>query len=141
MAAALAGSPVVGCTSLRIDYHDLGDTSALAAIEPGVTTRAEVLRRLGPPDEMRRPAPVDRARETSPIRRRIIEAGDVFGRDAYTYASGRHTTRAFGILPMGPALFRITWVRSSEERWRIEFDEADVVRSVSHVDEAADADG
>ena len=65
----------------------------------------------------------------------------MFGRDAYTYAAGRHTTRAFGILPLGPALFRITQVRSTEQRWRIEFDEADVVRSVSHVDEAADADG
>lgn len=135
------GSTIVGCTTVRIDFHEQGDSGALVAIEPGVTTRSEVLRRLGPPDEMRRPAPFERARETSPIRRRIIEAGDVFGRDAYTYASGRHTTRAFGILPLGPALFRVTRVRSTEERWRIEFDEADVVRSVSRVDEAADADG
>ena len=39
-------------------------------------------------------------------------------------------------MPLGPPLLRVTWRRSYEERWSIEFGPDDVVRSVSQVDEA-----
>jgi len=40
------------------------------------------------------------------------------------------------LLPVGIKLLSTTRSRATEERWRIEFDERDVVRSVSHSDEA-----
>ena len=72
---------------------------------PGVTTRAEVLRRLGPPEELRRPAVFERARLSTPQHRRILEAGDVFGHDAYTYASARRRLDSAGLLPLRTLLF------------------------------------
>ena len=126
---------VCGCTTIELNFQRLPPPEELASVQSGVTTRSEVLRRLGPPEEFRRPAPFERARLTSPQQRQIIEAQEIFGRDAYTYASGRRTTRTFGILPAGIVLFRISRVRSAEVRWRIEFDGAGVVSSVSHVDE------
>jgi hypothetical protein len=62
----------------------------------------------------------------------------VFGRDVYTYSRERRTEKRAGILPLFVAVFRVTRVRSLDERWRIEFDADGVVRSVSHVDEGAE---
>jgi hypothetical protein len=137
---SVALAAISGCTTVELDYQRLPAPEALRSIQPGVTTRSEALQQLGPPEEFRRPAPFERARRTSPQRRRIVEGKDVFGRGVYTYASERDTRRNFGLLPTGPALFRISWRSSREDRWRLEFDENDVVRSVSHVDEIADDD-
>jgi hypothetical protein len=131
---------VFGCTTLEINYQRLPAPEALGSIQEGVTTRSEVLERLGPPEEFRQPSPFDRTRRTSPQRRRILEGGEVFIRDVYTYASERYTLETFGLLPVGPSLFRVSWRNSREERWRLEFDENDVVHTVSHVDERADDD-
>jgi hypothetical protein len=136
---SVAVAATFGCTTLQIDYQRLPAPEVLASVQEGVTTRREVLERLGPPEEFRQPSPFDRARSTSPQRRRILEGGEVFIRDFFTYASERYTTRTFGLLPVGPSLFRVTWRKSREDRWRLEFDENDVVRTVSHVDESADA--
>ena len=130
-----------GCTTLEINYQRLPEREALASIQEGITTRSQVLRQLGPPEELRRPAPFERVRLSSPQRRRIVESGDIFADEFYTYASERHATRTFGLMPLGPALFRVSWTRSREDRWRIEFDENGVVHSVSHVDETEDDDG
>ena len=124
-----------GCTSGRLDYHSTPPRAAFEAIEPGVTTRSEVLHRLGPPEELRRLSNFDRSLDTSPQERRVLEGGDLFGRDAYTYARSERRIERFAIPPFGPTLFAIDGRGSREERWRIEFDEADRVRSVSHVDE------
>ncbi len=132
--AGLALAALCGCTSVVLDFHRLPPEDALRSIEAGVTTRGEVLRRLGPPEEMRQPAGFDRTRKTTPQHRRILEGGDVFGRDAYTYARGRQTLDSFGIFPVGAAFFRTTRERSVEERWRIEFGSDDIVSSVSYVD-------
>lgn len=122
---------------VQMDFRHLPARAALDSIQPGVTTRAEVLHRLGPPEEMRRPADFDRARLTTPQHRRVLEEGVLFGDDAYTYASGRRRIDAFGILPIGLKLFRVTRTDSMEERWRIEFGADGVVSSISHVDELA----
>lgn len=137
--AALTATP--GCTTVELSYQRLPTSEALESIQAGITTRSEVLERLGPPEELRRPAPFERGRISSPQRRKILESGDVFGRDSYTYASERDTIRTFGVLPIGPGIFRISWRTSREDRWRIEFGEDDVVRTMSHVDEMADDDG
>ena len=125
----------VGCSTVQMDFRHLPSPEALRSIRPGATTRSEVLRRLGPPEELRRPANFDRARPTTPQHRRILEEGRIFGDDSYTYASGRRRTTDVDILPYGPKLLSFSWTRSQEERWRIEFDSEGVVRSVSHVDE------
>lgn len=125
----------VGCTNVRIDFESVPPDEAWAAIEPGVTTRAEVIRRLGPPEEMRRLSPFERARGSTPQERRVLEAGEVFGREVYTWASETRTIESFGLLPVGPALFRVTWNRSRERRLHVAFDEGGVVRAVARVDE------
>lgn len=127
-----------GCASVDMEFPYLPPSDALASVRPGLTTRAEVLRLLGPPEEMRRPAAFERARRETPQSRRVLEARDVFGRESYTYASAHRDIDVFGLLPVGPSIFRVAWLRTTEDRWRIEFDENDVVRSVSHVDEGAD---
>ena len=131
----MVAAAICGCTTTELNFQRLPPPEELASVQPGVTTRSEVLRRLGPPEEFRRPSAFERARLTSPQHRQIIEAHQIFGRDAYTYASGRRTTRTFAILPVGIVLFSISKVQSAEVRWRIEFDEADLVSSVSQVDE------
>ena len=137
---SLAVAAAFGCTALEINYQRLPAPEALESIQEGVTTRSEVLQRLGPPEEFRQPSPFDRARPTSPQRRRILEGGEVFIQDIYTYASERYRVETFGLLPVGPSLFRVSWRNSREDRWRLEFDENDVVHSVSHVDETMDDD-
>jgi hypothetical protein len=136
----VALAAVCGCTTLEIDYQRLPAPEALESIQEGITTRSEVLQRLGPPEEFRQPSPFDQARPTSPQRRRVLEAREVFIRDAYTYASERYTVRTFGLLPVGPSLFRVSWRSSREDRWRLEFDERGLVRSVSQIRESADDD-
>jgi len=136
----VAVAAVLGCTTVEINYQRLPAREALESIQEGITTRSEVLQRLGPPEEFRQPSPFDRARPTSPQRRRILEGGEVFFQDIYTYASERYRVETFGLLPVGVSLFRVTWRNSREDRWRLEFDENDVVHTVSHVDESADDD-
>ena len=137
---SFAVAAACGCTTLEINYQRLPEREALESIQQGITTRSEVLKRLGPPEEFRQPSPFDRARPTSPQRRRILEGGEVFIRDVYVYASERYRVETFGLLPVGPSLFKVSWRRSREDRWRFEFDENDVVHSVSHVDESVDDD-
>jgi len=135
---ALAAGAMSGCLTIQLDFQRLPPSEALDIIEPGRTTRSEVLARLGPPEEMRRPAPFERARFTSPQRRRIAEAGEIFGDNAYTYAAGRRSLDNVGLLPVGLAILRVSWRSFRENRWRIEFDGNDVVSSVSRVEEIGD---
>ncbi|NNL64728.1 MAG: hypothetical protein HKP30_00660 [Myxococcales bacterium] len=136
----LAAAACLGCATVEIDYQSIPSAEALAAMEPGHTTRSEVLARLGPPDEMRRPAAFEGLQLSNPNRRRILEAGDLFGRDAWTWSATHRSSRTIGLLPVGPALFRMRWSRSLEERIRIEFDPDDRVTSVSRVVEEAATD-
>lgn len=137
---SVVAAVLFGCTTVELDYQRLPSPEALASIQRGITTRSEVLQRLGPPEELRRPAPFERAPLGSSQRRRILEGGDIFGRDAYTYASERHVIESFELLPVRVTLLRISRRTALENRWRIEFDEQGVVRAVSHVDESADDD-
>jgi outer membrane protein assembly factor BamE (lipoprotein component of BamABCDE complex) len=136
-AAALlvALSGLCGCTIAQFDFQSLPPREQFQSIQPGVTTRSEVLTRLGPPEEIRRPAPFERVRPDPPQHRRILEEEDIFGRRAYTYVSGQRRTESLGLPPFGPPLLRVRRSRSTEQRWRIEFDDEDVVQSVSYVDE------
>jgi hypothetical protein len=131
--AALLGA---GCTTIEGHFQHLPSEEALRSIEPGVTTRSEVLRRLGPPEELRRPAVfIERAPTTAPQRRKILEAGELFSNDRYTYATVRLRADRLGIMPVGLPIVSVTWVESREDRWVVEFGSDDVVRTISHADE------
>jgi hypothetical protein len=134
-AAALALCLASGCAHFEVEYQSLPAHESFEAIRPGETTRSDVLRLVGPPEEYRRPSPGEEARRLSPQQLKIVESGDVFGRGVYTYATERWTDRRWGILPVFLTLFRVRRVRSVEERWMIAFDDGGVVSQVSHVDE------
>lgn len=140
LSSLVAAVAVCGCATVEIDYQSLPSEAAVAAVEPGKTTRSEVLERLGPPDELRRPAPFEGLQLSNPNRRRILEAGDLLGRGAWTWAATHRSSRTVGLLPVGPALFRVRWSSSLEERVRIEFDADDRVTSVSRVVEKVESD-
>jgi hypothetical protein len=123
------------CAVIDLEFQQLPAEELFLQVQPGETTRADVLRLLGPPDEFRRPGAAEWPRRSSPWDYKILEGGDVFGRDVYTYARERRRDTRFGILPTTLTIFRVKTVRSLEERWRIDFDQEGVVRSVSHVDE------
>ncbi len=143
MGGVLRGAVVVltgllalcACTTVQLDFQALPPAEAFLSLRPGVTTRDEVLHRLGPPDELRRPSNFDRARFITPQHRRVLEGGRLFDARTWTWATGVRRSRSFQIVPGGPALFGISRTESLEERWRVEFDAAGVVESVSHVDE------
>ncbi len=94
-----------------------------------------MLRRLGPPEEVRQPAPGEALRRLDSRERRIIEAGEVFDDAVWTWATEERRERIVGLLPVLVVLFRVRNSQSLEERWRIEFDETGVVRTIAHVDE------
>ncbi len=123
------------CAVLEMRFQRTPPPEAFAQVTPGQTDRSQVLALLGPPEEFRRPGVGESARFSTPWQAKIVEGGDVFRRDVYTYATELRRDRRAGILPFFIAIFRVTRVTSLEERWRIEFDEKGVVRSVSHVDE------
>jgi len=126
---------LAGCIDTRIHFRHLPPSEQFVSIQPGVTTRAEVLRRLGPPDEVRQPAPGEAARRLDSRERRIIEAGEIFDNTVWTWATEERSERIVGLLPVLVVLFRVRNSQSLEERWRIEFDESGVVRTIAHVDE------
>ena len=126
---------VAGCIDLRFDFQRVPPEASFAAIQPGLTTRAEVLKALGPPEEVRQPALGEDLRRSDPRRLRLLAAGEVFGDGAWTWATERRSERIVGLLPVGLVLFRVRHSRSLERRWRIEFDAEGLVRSVARVDE------
>ena len=134
LAALASALLLVACIDLRVDYERPLSAASFDSIRPQVTTRAEVLRLLGPPDEVRQPGLGEALRRID-ARQLRIEAGEVFTDAAWTWASERRTERIVGLLPVGVVLFRVRNSRSVERRWRIEFDDDGLVRSVSHVDE------
>jgi hypothetical protein len=126
---------VAGCIELRFDFQRVPPEAAFAAIQPGLTSRAEVLAALGPPEEVRQPALGEEMRRSDPRRLRLLAAGEVFDDGAWTWAAERRSERIVGLLPVGLVLFRVWDSRSLERRWRIEFDAEGLVRSVARVDE------
>lgn len=126
---------LVSCVQVDLRYEPLRQRERFAEIEEGVTTRSDVLHLVGPPEEFRIPPVIGFGRTSSPQRRQVIEGGDVFGRDRFTYISEHRRVGTFGILPGFAELLLWTRRRTTEERWMIHFDENDVVSSVSHVDE------
>jgi len=127
----------LGCIDARVDFQRAPTAEQVAQIRPGETTRSEVLTWLGPPDEVRLSASGERLRRLD-ARKARVEAGNVFGGSAWTWALERRSERIVGLLPVGVVLFRIRTSTSQQEQWRIEFTPSGTVRSVSHVDEISE---
>ena len=129
-----------GCIELRIEFQTLPAAADFARIEPGATTRAQVLRALGPPEEVRGPGLGEGLRRLDVRTARVLEAREVFGSQRWTWARELRSDRIVGLLPAGPGpyLWRLHTSRSLEERWHIEFDERGVVRSITHLDEVTE---
>lgn len=128
------GATALGCIDAQVDFQRLPTDEQLAAIQPGRTTRAEVLQRLGPPEEVRQRGAGEGMRRLDGRQSRA-EAGNVFGNSTWTWASERRTERIVGVLPVALVLFRVRNSTALQEQWRIEFDEDGIVRSMSHIDE------
>ncbi len=136
--ALLACLSTSACAVLDVRFQRLPPAEAFQAVKPGSTNRSQVLALLGPPEDFRRPGVGEGLRLSTPWEPKLVEAGDVFGRDVFTYATERRRVTRAGILPFLITLFRVTHVRSVEERWRIEFDAQGIVRQIAYVDEGVE---
>ena len=126
---------LAGCIDVRIEFQTLPSVADFARIEPGATSRAELLQLLGPPDEVRGPALGEGLRRLDGREARVLEGRQVFGDERWSWARELRSERIIGLLPVGPYLWKMRTSRSLEERWQVEFDERGVVRSITHVDE------
>jgi len=133
----LAALLLSGCIQVRVEFQTLALESAFESIEPGVTSRSEVLRLLGPPDQVRVPAAGEGLRRLDGREARLFEGRQVFGDRRWSWARELRTERIVGLLPVGPYLWKMRTSRSREERWQIEFDEDGIVHSIAHRDEIA----
>ena len=81
-------------------------------------SRAEVLARLGPPDEAATPVPLFGVRAWDPGALRVLEEHELFERRTWTWTAEAERDRAFVI----PLIF--VWWRTTHraDRVRVEFD-------------------
>jgi hypothetical protein len=127
--AALAGALLLpGCYALT--RATLGEPipseQELAAVEPGRTTRAEVLALLGPPDEYSQPVLLAGLSAADSRTVRVLDEHDLFGRDAFTWVRERRDDRAWLAWPVFAHLRRETRI----DRLKVLFDGDGVVSAV-----------
>jgi hypothetical protein len=117
-----------GCYALH--RSTLGNTipsaQALAALEPGRTTREQVLQLLGPPDEFSQPALFSELSVADSRDARVFEERDVFGRAAFTWVREQRDDRAWLLWPLYVHLNTETRI----DRLKVLFDDRDVVAAV-----------
>jgi len=115
-----------GCTLVSVDYAAIPSPEAVFGLKPGRTTRFEVMARLGPPDEYRRPAPGERGRPLDPRSLHSREEHRVFGRSRFTYARERVEQRRLDLL-----LFKSSVTNVTTDRVVLFFDDQGVLQDVS----------
>ncbi len=120
-----------GCVTMQTDYgRPVPDPGG---ISPGVTSRAEVLARLGPPEEFEQPTPF-RGRSFDPQATRVFDERDLFDRRSYTWVAERRRDRYLILIPFLTLYGRFHTDHRSD-RLMITFDENDRVRDVSLIRE------
>lgn len=120
-----------GCVTAHMTFgRPLAEPAVVARIEPGVTTRAELLDWLGPPDELLSPMPTERARIDDPVVRRVLVERDLFRRRLLTWEYER---REDAMLILFPYVNLFTHWRTWHDRDRllVELDGAGVVSHVA----------
>lgn len=100
-----AAAALGGCIVADTSFGAAPSAAALAEVRPGVTTRAELLALLGPPEEYVSPGAGTGLRAHDPQGQRVLEERDLFGRRTLTWVHERRSDRAFVI----PILFT-RWV-------------------------------
>jgi len=105
----------------------LPGAAAVAALQPGVTTRAEAVALLGPPEEYRTPRDFEAFRSQDVRRLMVRVERDALHRRRLTWIEERRVTRGFWLLPGFPLLhlwdtgFEVdTLVVLFDERERVE---------------------
>jgi len=124
--AALAWQP--GCLVLgRASVGEpLPGPGAVAAVEAGRTTRAQVLQLLGPPDEFRQPELAAALPAAASQATRVLEERDVFHRASFTWVRSRRADRVWLLWP----LFTHVDTATRVDRLTVLFDEQDVVTAL-----------
>ncbi len=126
---ALAGLGLFpGCYALV--RANLGDAippeHAVAAVQPGRTTRAEVLALLGPPDEYGQPTLFSELSTADSRAIRVFEEHDVFGRAAFTWVREQRDDRFWFFWPVYLNIDTETRI----DRLKVLFDADDIVSAV-----------
>ena len=85
------------CVVMRIEYGEPLRTPL--GVEPGVTTTAELMDLLGPPEEYSAPRPWS-ANAANPQATRVDSERDLFGRRVYTWVHETRRDKAWLILPI-----------------------------------------
>jgi hypothetical protein len=134
---ALGAALACGCTQIDTTYGQTPPSAAaLAGVTEGLTTEAEVIARLGPPEEYLQPLALPLGRADEGARRRVDDERDLFGRRVLTWACEVRTDREFAVLPRLPLLgdlltvFRVTHTTHTSERLVILVDERGLVEAV-----------
>ncbi len=121
--AAVLALALPGCTVITLRFGDpLPDAAALAALQPGVHSYAQVCELLGPPDDEARPVPLAALRAQDPVALRVLDERELLGRRVHTWAHDTRVERRFEFLP-GLTLFSHTRVESVGDRLVAFFDE------------------
>lgn len=97
--AALAAAALAGCVQVDATFGRMPGPEALAAVRPGLTTRAELLDLLGPPEEYAGPGADLGLRAHDPQEARVLDERDLFGREVLTWVLELRRDRAF-IVPL-----------------------------------------
>lgn len=77
---------------------------AVAALQPGVTTRAQAVALLGPPEEYRTPRDFEALRSEDPRRLMVSVERDALARRRLTWIDERRVTEGLWLLPGMPLL-------------------------------------
>ena len=104
---------------------------AVDSIVPGVSTRAELVKRFGPPMEDRRPTVSDRGRGEIPALRQVYEEYDLLDRRIAIWEQELRRDYVFTI----PILYRYWREVHETDRLFVLFDEDDVVEVVGQARE------
>ena len=127
LAVALAAS-TGGCfTYVRTNFERPlpSDEQIEAAIEPGVTTRVELVKRLGSPMEHRRPSVLDKGRGVIPGLRQVYVERDILDRRIAVWKFERRRDYVFTV----PIFYRYRQEVHEADRLFVVFDEDDIVES------------
>jgi len=128
LGAAVALALLPGCYALDRVWlgNPIPDEQAVAALQPGRTTRAEVIERLGPPDEYSQPALFAELSAEDCRAIRVFEEHDVFHRAAFTWVRERRDDRVWFLWPLYLNIDTETRI----DRLKVLFDADDVVSAV-----------
>lgn len=129
LALLLLGLP--GCTVVNTRFGGPVPLDLeLAQLTPGVTTRAEAVVLLGPPEEYRTPREVDRSRAEQVHRVQVVEERELLHRHRLTWIQERISSRSLVLLPI-LRLFRSSWRIHAADRIVVIFDDEDRVEHVA----------